>query len=108
MGVNFQMFAGNFNILWDGLLSQGFVPFLPRELNAPIIATFHQPTDPKFVFQNFYNSLAARGYVIYPGKLTNAQTFRVGCIGQLADDVMPNAVQAVKEVLAEMGVSKMT
>ena len=48
----------------------GFQTLLPNHLQAPIIVTFHMPTDPKFVFQNFYDGLKDRGYVIYPGKLT--------------------------------------
>jgi 2-aminoethylphosphonate-pyruvate transaminase len=63
------------------------------------------PTDPKFVFQHFYDSLKDRGYVIYPGKLTVADSFRIGCIGRLYPDDMRGALRAVREVLDAMRVS---
>ena len=60
----------------------GFRTLLPDCLQAPIIVTFHMPKDAKFVFQSFYDRLKDRGYVIYPGKLTVADSFRIGCIGR--------------------------
>ena len=59
------------------------------------------PTDPKFVFQRFYDGLKDRGYVIYPGKLTVADSFRMGCIGRLYPEHMKGALAAVREVLDE-------
>ena len=67
--------------------------------------TFHMPGDPKFVFQDFYDRLKDRGYVIYPGKLTVADSFRMGCIGRLDETHMRGAVAAVREILSEMGVA---
>ena len=61
----------------------GFATLLPTDLQAPIIVTFHMPRHPNFVFQRFYDGLKERGYVIYPGKLTVADSFRIGCIGRL-------------------------
>jgi 2-aminoethylphosphonate-pyruvate transaminase len=84
----------------------GFRTLLPDTLQAPIIVTFHMPSDAKFVFQDFYDRLKDRGYVIYPGKLTVADSFRIGCIGRLNADHMRGVVQAVREILAEMGVSQ--
>jgi len=63
------------------------------------------PADPKFHFETFYDRLAQRGYVIYPGKLTVADSFRVGCIGALGDAEMRGALQAIREVVAELGVA---
>jgi 2-aminoethylphosphonate-pyruvate transaminase len=57
------------------------------------------------VFQTFYDALKDRGFVIYPGKLTVADSFRIGCIGRLYPKDMASAVAAVREVLDEMGVS---
>ena len=82
----------------------GFEPLLPGALQAPIIVTFHMPRHPSFVFQRFYDGLKARGYVIYPGKLTVADCFRIGCIGRLYPKDMRGALEAVREVLAEMKV----
>jgi 2-aminoethylphosphonate-pyruvate transaminase len=84
----------------------GFRTLLPDELQAPIIVTFHMPADPNFAFENFYDRLKERGYVIYPGKLTVADSFRIGCIGRLNADHMRGALAAVREILTEMGVSR--
>ena len=62
------------------------------------------PADKAFVFQTFYDKLKERGYVIYPGKLTVADSFRIGCIGRLNADHMRGALAAIREILDEMGV----
>jgi 2-aminoethylphosphonate-pyruvate transaminase len=82
-----------------------FRTLLGEKLQAPIIVTFHMPSDPRFVFQTFYDGLKDRGYVIYPGKLTVADSFRMGCIGRLYPKDMQGALDAVRDVLAEMRVS---
>ena len=98
-------YAGNGKILIDGMRAMGFRTLLPDALQAPIIVTFHMPKTPKFVFQTFYDALKDRGYVIYPGKLTVADSFRIGCIGRLYPKHMRGALAAVKDVLSSMGVS---
>lgn len=98
-------YRGNAKILIDGMRGMGFRTLLPDALQAPIIITFHMPTDPRFVFQRFYDGLKDRGYVIYPGKLTVADSFRMGCIGRLDAGHMNGALAAVREVLDEMRVS---
>jgi 2-aminoethylphosphonate-pyruvate transaminase len=62
------------------------------------------PADPKFQFEQFYDWLRAKGYVIYPGKLTVADSFRIGCIGRLGEAEMQGALAAIKATMAEMGV----
>ena len=98
-------YRSNAKILIDGMRGMGFRTLLPDALQAPIIITFHMPTDPRFVFQRFYDGLKDRGYVIYPGKLTVAESFRMGCIGRLNAGHMRGALAAVREVLDEMRVS---
>jgi 2-aminoethylphosphonate-pyruvate transaminase len=78
---------------------------LPDRLQAPIIVTFRMPADPRFVFATFYERLRARGYVIYPGKLTAAPSFRIGCIGQLGAPEIAGALAAIRATLAELGVA---
>ena len=82
----------------------GFEPLLPAALQAPIIVTFHMPRHLNFVFPRFYDALKERGYVIYPGKLTVADSFRIGCIGRLYPKDMQGALAAVREALGEMDV----
>jgi 2-aminoethylphosphonate-pyruvate transaminase len=97
-------YSENGKVLIDGMRALGFHTLLPDHLQAPIIVTFHMPDDPKFVFQTFYDALKDRGYVIYPGKLTVADSFRIGCIGRLYPKDMLGALGAVRDVLAQMGV----
>ena len=61
----------------------GFKTLLSHNLQAPIIITFEMPADPNFDFDVFYERLKDQGYIIYPGKLTVAPSFRIGCIGAL-------------------------
>ncbi|MBT4932149.1 MAG: 2-aminoethylphosphonate--pyruvate transaminase [Rhodospirillaceae bacterium] len=98
-------YRDNCCILIDGMAEMGFKTLLSGNLQAPIIVTFHMPADPKFDFQTFYNKLKDKDYVIYPGKLTVADSFRMGCIGQLGETEMKGALEAVRETLTEMGVT---
>ncbi len=100
-----RRYRENAKVLIDGMRAMGFRTLLPDTLQAPIIVTFHMPTDPKFVFQRFYDGLKDRGYVIYPGKLTVADSFRIGCIGRLYPKDMQGALAAVRDVLDEMRVN---
>ncbi len=93
----------NHRVLVDGMEKMGFRCLLEPSLQAPIIVTFHMPVDPRFHFDSFYNQLRDRGFLIYPGKLTVADSFRVGCIGHLGEEQMRGALGAIREVLEEMG-----
>ena len=95
-------YAGNCRTLITGLSQLGLRSFLPAEIQAPIIVTFHAPRVPHYLFKNFYDAVKSRGYILYPGKLTAIETFRVGCMGQLGERGMAGAVEAVAEVLAEL------
>ncbi len=97
-------YAENGRVLSEGMTALGFRLLLPAHLQAPIIYTFRMPKDPAFVFQTFYDMLKDRGYVIYPGKLTVADSFRIGCIGRITPDDMRAFLAAVGRVLAEMKV----
>jgi 2-aminoethylphosphonate-pyruvate transaminase len=100
-----RRYRENAKVLIAGMRAMGFRTLLGEGLQAPIIVTFHMPSDPRFVFQTFYDGLKERGYVIYPGKLTVADSFRMGCIGRLYPKDMQGALAAVREVLDEMRVS---
>ncbi len=97
-------YRDNCRILVEGMRGLGFRTLLPDNLQAPIIVTFHTPSDPKFEFEAFYDALRRKGYVIYPGKLTVAESFRIGCIGRMGAEQMHGALSAIKETLDEMGV----
>jgi 2-aminoethylphosphonate-pyruvate transaminase len=102
-----RRYAENCKILIDGMRALGFETLLPDQLQAPIIVTFRMPEDKKFVFNEFYDRLKERGYVIYPGKLTVADSFRIGCIGRLYPDHMRGALDTIRAILAEMDVSSL-
>ncbi|MCH9051126.1 MAG: 2-aminoethylphosphonate--pyruvate transaminase [Proteobacteria bacterium] len=97
-------YGENRRILVAGMRELGFQTLLPDALQAPIIVTFHMPGDAKFDFEVFYVRLREKGYVIYPGKLTVAPSFRIGCIGHLGAAEMKGALAAISEVIREMGV----
>lgn len=99
-------YAENCAALVSGMRALGFETFLPDELQAPIIVTFHSPPDPAYHFSEFYDRVRDRGFILYPGKLTTVDTFRVGCIGAIGPDTLRRAVAAVDGVLAEMGVRR--
>jgi 2-aminoethylphosphonate-pyruvate transaminase len=100
-----RRYAENCRVLIEGMRALGFEPLLPDRLQAPIIVTFRMPADPNFKFQTFYDKLKDRGYVIYPGKLTVADSFRIGCIGHLNADHMRGALAAVADILRDMNVT---
>ena len=93
-------YQDNFDTLRAGMRRMGFALFLDEAVQAPIIATFHLPDDRGLAFRPFYDALAARGFLIYPGKLTQAETFRIGCIGALDRRDFERLLQAVSETLA--------
>ena len=103
-----KRYRKNCRILIDGMRDLGFETLLPDELQAPIIVTFKVPADSNFVFETFYDRLKDQGYVIYPGKLTVAPSFRIGCIGNLGEAEMTGALDAIKKTLGGMGVGNGT
>ena len=95
----------NFEVLVGGMSALGFKPFLDPAIQAPIIVTFHAPKNPLYDFKKFYESVKQRGFVLYPGKLTQVETFRVGCIGAIGAKEIEQAVHAVSLTLHDMGIS---
>ena len=98
-------YRDNCATLVEGLKALGLRPFLRPEVQAPIIVTVHAPTHPAYDFKRFYAAAKARGFILYPGKLTQVETFRVGCIGAIGRVEMQQAVNAVGEALMEMGIA---
>ena len=103
-----RRYSENCRTLVDGMQELGFKVFLDPRVQAPIIITFHAPSDPNYKFADFYQRVRAKGYILYPGKLTKLETFRVGCIGAIDPNEMRNVVSAVRETLAEMGIKQVS
>ncbi|VVE12427.1 2-aminoethylphosphonate--pyruvate aminotransferase [Pandoraea pneumonica] len=102
--VRGERYRRNCRALVDGMASLGFRPFLSPEVQAPVIVTFHAPADGKYDFKAFYAAVRERGYILYPGKLTQLETFRVGCIGAIDDNEMRNVVTAIAQTLTSLGI----
>ncbi|WP_087689836.1 MULTISPECIES: 2-aminoethylphosphonate--pyruvate transaminase [unclassified Pandoraea] len=102
--VRGERYRRNCRALVDGMASLGFRPFLSADVQAPVIVTFHAPTDSKYDFKAFYAAVRERGYVLYPGKLTQLETFRVGCIGAIDDNEMRNVVTAIAQTLTSLDI----
>jgi 2-aminoethylphosphonate-pyruvate transaminase len=96
-------YQANCRALVEGMRALGFRTYLDDAVQAPIIVTFHAPADPAYQFKAFYEAARDRGYILYPGKLTQVETFRVGCIGAIDANEMRNVVSAVTQVLADLG-----
>ena len=99
-----RRYANNCQVLLDGMAELGLRSFLPAAIQAPIIVTFHAPTDPRYQFKAFYERVKAKGFILYPGKLTEVDTFRVGCIGHVDAAEMRAAVAAIAQALHAMQV----
>ncbi len=100
-----QRYAANCQALLDGMAELGLRSFLPAAIQAPIIVTFHAPQDPRYQFKDFYERVKAKGFILYPGKLTEVDTFRVGCIGHVDAADMRAAVAAIAQALHAMHIN---
>ena len=98
-------YARNRDVVVAGMQELGFETLLRNRWLSPIIVTFFCPADEKFEFDAFYEKMKSKGFIIYPGKLTVVDSFRIGCIGQMDEAVMRQVVTAAKETLTEMGVT---
>jgi 2-aminoethylphosphonate-pyruvate transaminase len=98
-------YSRNRDVLVAGMNELGFVTLLRQRWLSPIIVSFLNPEDKNFDFKTFYTLLKERGFIIYPGKLTVVDSFRIGCIGCFDHKIMQNVVEAVKSVMDEMGIT---
>lgn len=97
-------YVRNRDVMVAGMRELGFETLLKDRWLSPIIVTFFCPAHRNFVFPDFYELMKQKGFIIYPGKLTVVDSFRVGCIGRMDEHVMRRVVEAARQSLAEMGV----
>ena len=97
-----QRYFRNYQTLVAGMRRQGFKEYLQPQDQGHIIVSFRFPEHPRFEFEEFYSRLSDKGYVIYPGKVSNADCFRIGCIGRLFPADFVALLAAVREVQIEM------
>ncbi len=98
-------YQANRDVLVAGMRELGFETLLQDHWLSPIIVTFFNPADPNYDFSTFYELMKQQGFIIYPGKLTVVDSFRIGCIGQIDTHVMRQVVKAVAHSLETMGVT---
>ncbi len=87
----------NHEILVEGMRKIGFETLLPDNFQSPVITSFFSPEHPAYKFELFYERLKERGFVIYPGKVTDHDTFRVGNIGDVRPADIRRLLAAVEE-----------
>jgi 2-aminoethylphosphonate-pyruvate transaminase len=95
--VRHQRYRTNHQILVGGMGDLGFQSYLPSDYQSPVITSFVNPEHPDFRFDDFYQRLKSRGFVIYPGKVTDAETFRIGNIGEVYPEDISTLLQAIKQ-----------
>lgn len=105
VGVREKRYWENQRALLHGMKAMGFQPVLRAELQSPVITAFHTPPDPRFDFEGFYRRLAARALVIYPGKLSRIESFRIGTIGRLVQQDFADLLDGIRASLIDMGVA---
>jgi 2-aminoethylphosphonate-pyruvate transaminase len=88
----------NQRILSEGMRVLGFRPLLPESVQSPIITSFLYPT-PNFNFKSFYQAVKRAGFVIYPGKISQAPTFRIGNIGDVHPSDINRLLGAIENIL---------
>jgi 2-aminoethylphosphonate-pyruvate transaminase len=99
-----QRYRANRDVLLAGMRRIGFREYLAPERQSDIITSFRYPEDPAFDFEEFYHRLAADGLVIYPGKVSHADCFRIGTIGQIFPQQVEALVAGIERVLSQMGI----
>jgi 2-aminoethylphosphonate-pyruvate transaminase len=102
IAARYARYAENQKLLVSGLQDLGIRALIAPEYQSPIITAFHCPEDPKFEFRAFYDALKARRFVIYPGKISQADTFRVGTIGQVFPDDIRLLVKTIGDVIQQL------
>jgi len=95
--VRYERYQENHRVLVEGMRKLGFKTLLPDASQGPIITSFLYP-NADFNFTDFYQQLKAKGFVIYPGKISDADTFRIGNIGDIFPTDMEALIQAIHEI----------
>ncbi|MEI6215196.1 MAG: 2-aminoethylphosphonate--pyruvate transaminase [Desulfuromonadales bacterium] len=100
-----RRYKENYALLVQGMRTLGFREYLEAPKQGYIISSFLYPADPKFDFDDFYNRLNGQGFVIYPGKLSHADCFRIGNIGKIYPQDIGNLLKAIESVIEKMNIT---
>ena len=96
-----KRYEENNRLLIQKMAEMGIRPYIGSEHQGPIITTFLYPEHHNFSFQDMYQYIKDRGYAIYPGKVTDADTFRIGNIGEIYKEDIEKLCSIIKEFLEE-------
>lgn len=102
-----ERYRRNHEVLLEGMRRLGFRSFLPPAVQSYIITSFLFPPDPGFTFDGFYRRLSDLGHIIYPGKISQADTFRIGSIGRIFPSDVHALVAAVAHTVADLGLRQL-
>lgn len=97
----YNRYKNNNLVLRKKLKEIGIESYIEEEKQSPIITTFAFPTD-AFSFNEFYSFIKERGFVIYPGKLTDIDTFRIGNIGEIYEEDINKLCKIIEEYVKGM------
>lgn len=100
-----ERYQKNHKVLIDGMRRMGFREYIPSDRQGYIITSFLYPDDPNFNFDIFYKKLNEQGLVIYPGKVSKANCFRIGNIGRINTEDIERLLREIENSLVEMLVS---
>jgi 2-aminoethylphosphonate-pyruvate transaminase len=103
-----ERYRQNHIVLCRGMKAMGFEIYLAEADQSFIITSFRFPSSSAFQFADFYQKLWTLGFVIYPGKLSHEACFRIGTIGRIAVHDIEALLAAIRRVLDEMGVGRVT
>lgn len=105
VSVRGERYYRNYEFTLSAMQQMGFKVYLQPEHRGYIITSFYYPEHPNFDFQNFYSRLSEKGHVIYPGKLSHADCFRIGHVGRLGSADVRALMAAIAETLTEMDIT---
>ena len=95
-----KRYTENNRLLISEMEKLGYTTYIDKEHQGPVITTFFYPENRNYTFSEMYEYIKARGYAIYPGKLTEAETFRIGNIGEIYREDIEKLISIYKEFLA--------
>lgn len=100
-----RRYQENRRVLREGMKKLGFKEFLNDDHSGYIITSYRFPTDPNFDFKTFYSNLSEMGMAIYPGKVTEADCFRIGTIGYLHPQNIADLLVCIEKVCKNMNMA---
>ncbi|QPE17252.1 2-aminoethylphosphonate--pyruvate transaminase [Providencia rettgeri] len=99
VAARFQRYQGNQYKLVSGMRKLGFTTLLEDSLHSPIITAFYSPNSPDYQFKQFYQNLKSQGFVIYPGKVSQSDCFRIGNIGEVYEKDIDALLVAIEKAI---------